>query len=102
MHYIIGTQIMVNQSKPAPTGPVSVLNMQPKKRRIDSPFEPGVMYVLRNIRSIPEGLRYTFDATTGEQKVIVFESAKDADKCIATALGEQLPDYDGFFRRSSA
>jgi len=97
MRYIVGTEIFVEsvtsmgQSGMGPQ-PVNVSPAIYKKTQQQTPFEPGVKYVLRNIRKNKQGyLEYKFDSDKGEV-VIPFESIKQAEQFISFARNEPLPE----------
>ena len=98
MRYIVGTEIFVESVSPmgqSGIGPQSVGGNVPtvyKKTQKQTPFEPGVKYVLRNIRKNKQGyLEYRFDSDNG-QMVIPFESVKQAEEYISFARNEPLPE----------
>lgn len=99
MHYIIGTVIRVSNQVQS-TGPRSITAQQ-VKRTNNTPFDADKVYTLYNIQKSGDGVKYTFTDNTGDQLDLAFDEPLDADKCIANALGEQLPD-DNFWSRNTA
>lgn len=98
MRYIIGTEIYIETVTPmgqSGGGPRAIgAQTVQKKTQQQTPFEPGVRYVLRNIRKNQHGyLEYNFDSDKG-QVVIPFESVKQAEEWIAFARQEPLPEGD--------
>lgn len=100
MHYIIGTVICVSQ-RVHQSGPRSVTS-QPIKKRNNTPFDSDKVYTLYNIQKSGDDIKYTFTDNTGEQLNLTFNTSAEADKCIAIALGEQLPEYENFWAQSGA
>jgi len=70
MHYIIGTQFS----------------------------KSGKQLILHNIAAKDDKLVYTFKESTGDKFHIEFDDTLQADKYMATAKREQLPDYDSFYK----
>lgn len=111
MHYMIGTEIVVNEQAPSVdnemslTGIRSVSDMRPTKPKIKrantTPFLSNTKYTLINIRPIKSKVEYRFRTSTGEEYVIQFSSTAEADACISHALNEPLPDYGSFHRSKS-
>ena len=77
MHYTIGQSIVVSESVPTGPGPKSITAL-PMKRKLNSPFATN----------------------QGDYIGLQFPDTAAADKCIAEALGETLPDYSAFYNRS--
>lgn len=69
MHYIVGTQFV----------------------------KSGKHLTVYNITSRDEKLIYTFKESTGDKFDMVFEDSIQADKYIATARKEALPDYEAYY-----
>tara|TARA_Y100000310_G_C20564700_1_gene754861 strand:- start:6 stop:308 length:303 start_codon:yes stop_codon:yes gene_type:complete len=100
VHYIIGTVVRVS-NRAQSSGPRSITAQQ-VKRTNNTPFNADKVYTLYNIQKNDDGVKYTFTDNGGGQLELVFNEPLDADKCIANALGERLPEYDEFWSRSSA
>ena len=100
MHYIIGTVIRVS-NRARTSGPKSITAHQ-VKRTNKTPFDSDKVYTLYNIAKSGDGIKYTFTVNTGEQLNLSFNTTVEADKCIANALGEQLPEYENFWTKSGA
>lgn len=102
MHYLIGTEIIltarapVNESGPQP---LNVANVQRTAR--SEYFEPNVKYTLYNIRPLPDNkFSYAFQRQDGDVKEYVFNSISAAERVIAQARGEDLPDYEAYHRQN--
>ena len=70
MHYIIGTQFS----------------------------KSGKQLLLHNIVTKDDKLVYTFREATGDKFDIEFDDTLQADKYIANAKRERLPDYESFYK----
>lgn len=97
MHYWIGTRFAIPENA-VRTGPVSVGDQTKIKNK--SPFKSNVQYMIYYIRPDKNGFVYHFkEEASGEDLYLTFPSTNDADKVIANALKEQLPDYSAFHNR---
>lgn len=100
MHYIVGTQIRIQQKAPIrPGDPGSY-----KTRRVQSDdFKPGVVYSLYHITKDREGkMRYVFISNDNSDVVgLIFDTITEADKAIAALKQEQLPDYNEIYARNT-
>ena len=102
MHYIIGTQIMIQPRTPVRPGPQGSL---PRTRQPKSgDFKPGVKYTLYHITKDKEGkMRYVFISSQQDDVVgLVFDSITEADKSISKLKQEQLPDYNEIYARNTS
>lgn len=100
MHYIIGTQILIQSPKPIrPGDPTSYKT----RRAQNTDFKPGVPYSLYHITKDREGkMRYVFISNDNSDVVgLVFDSIAEADKAISNLKREQLPDYEEIYSRNS-
>ena len=69
MHYIVGTQFV----------------------------KSGKQLTVYNIAVREEKLVYTFKESTGDRFDMTFEDTAQADRYIATARKEALPDYEAYY-----
>jgi len=101
MHYIIGTQVLIQDSrvkfKPGATSGSRV-------RPVISDFKPGVRYTLYHIRKDEDDkIRYVFISDDQTDVVgLKFDSPSDADKMISSIKGDTLPDYKDIYSRNSS
>jgi hypothetical protein len=100
MHYMVGTDIVMTASAPRTAHGPQPLNAANIRRVPKSQyFEPGVRYTLYNIRPQHTGqIEYSFQRQDGKIVSYVFESVSAAERVIASARGEDLPDYDSYYR----
>ena len=100
MHYMVGTEILLTASfSHAANGPQPLNAARIKKTPKSQYFEPGVRYSLYNIRPQHTGeLEYSFVREDGQIISHVFESVSAAEQVIANARGEQLPNYESYYR----
>lgn len=99
MHYIVGSVFRVGSPKPKTLRPVTA--QQPTRKSV-GPFTSDQVYTIYNIQPEPNKVKYTFVDSNMTPIVQVFESFKEADNFIAKVAGDQLPDYDEFYRKSNA
>jgi hypothetical protein len=102
MHYIIGTSFTPGSSTSSRSSglrSVSTQQISSRNRGSIGPFQKGNQYTLHNIEIISTGVRYTFYDSNREPVVIDFTNSKEADLAISRAIGDTLPDYDGFYRK---
>lgn len=100
MHYIIGTQIHIQQPRASRPGDPNSY----KTRRIQTTeFKPGLTYSLYHITKDREGkMRYVFISDDSSDVVgLVFDSISEADRTISKIKQEQLPDYEEVYSRNS-
>ncbi len=100
MHYIIGTQILVQPARAVnPADPKSYKTRRPKT----GDFKPGIPYSLYHITKDRENkMRYVFISNDNSDVVgLVFNTIAEADKAIALLKQEQLPDYDEIYARNT-
>jgi len=100
MHYIVGAMFRVGVSRQG-SGPRSITNQQANRRAVGQ-FTSDQVYTLYNIEVIDKQFKYIFVDANRNKFDQLFESSREADKFIANVIGEQLPDYDEFYRKSSA
>ena len=103
MHYMIGTEIVVTGKTARDVRGPQPLNVSKVQRKVrNAYFEPHVKYTLYNIRPLNDNtVDYTFQRVDGELITHKFNSIKAAEAVISSAIGENLPDYDGYHRRYS-
>ena len=105
MHYIIGTLVYVAATAPAQTsGPRSVTAKPIRSIKSSTPFEFEQPYSLQSVRynNTESVYEYLFvNENTGEPLGLKFKTSREADLCIANALGQLLPDYDKFYKNST-
>jgi len=103
MHYIIGTTFIPSgsPSDQKSKGPrsVSTVNTHTSKKGSVGPFTKGVQYTLYNIEMTDDGVKYVFYDQSREIMEVSFKTSKEADLAIARAVGDSLPDYEGFYRK---
>ena len=100
MHYMVGTDILMGTTVPRNTNGPQPLNAANVRKTVRSQyFDPGVKYTLYNIRPQPTGqMEYSFTRQDGHIISYVFESVSAAERVIAAARGEELPNYDSYYR----
>ena len=64
-------------------------------------FKLNEPYTIIGITSIENGLKYKFGSRSGSTE-IVFESARQADRFIASHRREQIPNYESIYERNTA
>ena len=95
MHYMVGTEILVSETRMPNVGngpqPLNVHQRQVKNK--NKFFEPGVSYALYNIRPVKDTgeFEYTFMRQDGQYVKYLFDSVRSAELVIAQARGEDLP-----------
>lgn len=102
MHYILNTSFqtpggLVNRPKiggPTRFGQDTNLS-QPT---LNPKFQPGTVYTVVYIKKVEDKVEYTFKSSKGDVVVETFASCNDADKFIAEMRGEQIPDYENFYK----
>ena len=100
MHYIVGTQILVNERTVIGGSGLQPVNAKRvTKKTQNSIFQPGVEYTLYHIKKLDNGcFNYSFTTHTGDVVDMMFGSIQAAENTIAIARNEQIPDYTGFHR----
>ena len=103
MHYIIGTQIVIqNRSLPKVTTGMSSQQLSKLSRLKRSSaqsekarelFEPGKTYTLIRIFAKDQKVIYKFSDNGGTVIEAEFDSVKQAENFISEARGEEIPDY---------
>ena len=107
MHYIVGTQIVIEKSAPGKIKPgmtsqqIRQLRSPSGNSRYAENFEPGVMYTLIRINQEPEGFNYKFRTRSGDIKNVVFPSISEAEKFISSTKGDSLPNYDDIYNQTT-
>ena len=105
MHYVIGTEIVVekrhNKVKIKPGMSSSQLRQNLKRSKyenVQSEFEPGRVYTLSRIYKAGDGIVYRF--TDGlDRTEVMFDTTQDADEFISELRKENVPDYEEVYRR---
>lgn len=103
MHYIVGTQIQVNERsvskiRPGMTGAQiraastrsSTHNEQKNK------LKPGTIYALTRIYKAGENYTYKFIGS-GDIQELHFKTIAEAESFISEVRGEDLPDYSNVY-----
>ena len=100
MHYMVGTDILMGSTVPrAVNGPQPLNAANIRKTTRSQYFEAGVRYTLYNIRPQRTGeMEYSFQRPDGQVVSYIFESISAAERVIASARGEDLPNYDSYYR----
>lgn len=100
MHYIIGAQIPVpDYTRSAVHSGVTQTTPQRIPGAAIKKFKPQSMYTLYNIQQTEDNkFRYTFNGSQGDVVKLIFESPREGDDFIASARGEDLPDYNKFYK----
>jgi hypothetical protein len=104
MHYIVGTKIIINTApeRHHSSGLKSVGAAKISKRVNTTNFQPGNQYSLYHIKKQQNNFLYTFkNESSGETVFVPFDSTLDADKHIASLLGEKLPNYKKNYENNS-
>jgi hypothetical protein len=103
MHYIIGTEILINEFTQAGGSGLQPVNAKRVvKRARNQYFRPGVQYTLYNISQLADkSFKYSFTTDTGDLHEIAFESIAAAELVISEAKKEATPDYTDFYDRRS-
>lgn len=103
MHYIIGTEILINEYIQAGGSGLQPVNAKKVfKRARNEYFRPGVTYTLYNIHQQDDkSFKYSFTTDTGDLYEISFESIAAAESVISEARKESTPDYTEFYRKRS-
>ena len=97
MHYIIGTRFNVPPVERGKTDPVTL-----QKNRLSKQFDEVGEYELYYIRRVDGGVEYTFISLESMNQVKKkFPTTKEADDLIASALMEDLPDYQEAYARTT-
>tara|TARA_R110002050_G_scaffold175173_1_gene308095 strand:- start:80 stop:403 length:324 start_codon:yes stop_codon:yes gene_type:complete len=107
MHYPIGTDICVTNQRPRPAGGIrSITDARTAGFTNKTPFVTNAKYSLYNIRIMENKVLYEFIMIGGQSIddniFLEFDSTVQADQLIASAKGDELPDYDAFHKRKSA
>tara|TARA_Y100000310_G_C20600318_1_gene772666 strand:+ start:681 stop:1001 length:321 start_codon:yes stop_codon:yes gene_type:complete len=104
MHYIIGTEIIVNERQTtAQSSRLRSVGAAQINRPVSTEyFKPGNIYTLYYIkRANDEKFLYTFqNKHDGEKFDMIFDSGNAADRYIAKILGERIPDYNKFYEKN--
>ena len=108
MHYIIGTQITVTQSRPNPVRPgMSSQQIRATSRGMSNytkereQFTPGVTYTITRIYMKDNNVCYKFHSADGTGVEVIFKTVSDAEKFISEVKGETVPDYEQINRDKS-
>tara|TARA_Y100000310_G_C20038903_1_gene515258 strand:- start:140 stop:460 length:321 start_codon:yes stop_codon:yes gene_type:complete len=103
MHYVIGTQIVVEKKSNRVVPGMSSQQLKENLKRskhdgVQSQFEINRVYTLTRIYKKDENVIYCF--TDGvERKEVQFDNTKTADQFIAELRQETLPDYISIYER---
>ncbi|MAF25840.1 hypothetical protein CL634_09745 [bacterium] len=103
MHYVIGTQIVVEKklNKVQPGMSSSQLRQSLKRSKfedIQSAFDIGRVYTLSRIYKKDDSIVYCF--TDGiERTEVMFDTTQSADEFISELRKETVPDYEEVYRR---
>tara|TARA_A100001011_G_C14185901_1_gene789020 strand:+ start:682 stop:981 length:300 start_codon:yes stop_codon:yes gene_type:complete len=99
MHYIIGTEIHIQNRPVDPRDPKTY-----RTRKVTGDFKPGVRYNLYHIRKDKENkMRYVFISNDQSDVVgLVFDTITEADRYISSIKNEQLPNYHEIYSRNTS
>lgn len=108
MHYIIGTQITVTQSRPNPVRPgMSSQQIRATSRGMSSftkereLFDSGKVYTITRIYMKEDKVCYRFNSVDGTGVEVMFNTVGDAERFISEVKGETVPDYEQINRDKS-
>ena len=103
MHYIVGTQIQVNERsvgkiRPGMTGAQirAASNRSSLYTEQKSKLKPGTIYALTRIYKSGENYVYKFIGS-GDIQELQFKTITEAESFISETRGESLPDYSSVY-----